>query len=88
MYVNFHVASSPISFLGRDKNSGAVQLREKQDDQKRNRVRHMTSEQMNFPTIVLELKPSGTPKDWRTPKPYLWASLDACCSVLTHSDSM
>lgn len=40
---NFHVSSSLIPFLGHGKNSGAAQLREKQDDQKRNRVRHITS---------------------------------------------
>lgn len=40
------MVSSLIPFLGRGKNSGAAQLREEQDDQKRNRVWHITSEQM------------------------------------------
>lgn len=33
---------------------------------------------MNFTTIVLGLKPSGTQKDWQMPKPCPWTSLDAC----------
>lgn len=88
---NFRVASLLIPFLGRGKNSGGAQLREEQDDQKRNRVRHVTSEQMFHDEFHNDC--FGTEALWNSERlaNAKTVSVDIfgrLCSVLTRSDSM